>query len=276
MTMAAGKVFLVADDYGLSPAVSDGIRHLVTAGKLSGTGCMTLFPEWSAEAKKLLECSGYNEIYTGLHLTLTDFKPLTDGQAICKNGKLLPLKQLILAALKPSAEFTAQIHAELDAQLAAFTNAMGHVPHYLDGHQHVHFLPPVRSWLQSRYSSFTQWQVAPWVRGAPAVDFSQGIKIGLKTCFVAGLARGFNAQIQAVGYPVKGPLSGFYDWQKPEKFASVLNGRVVDGGVMMCHPGYIDDVLKDRDPLTGARESELKLLEKDLPFLLEKRVEMPV
>lgn len=276
MMTAGHKVFLVADDYGLSPRVSEGIRHLVTSGKLSGTGCMTLFPEWPDEAKKLLECSGYNGIYTGLHLTLTDFKPLTRGPAICKNSKLLPLKELILGALNPSVEFTAQVHAELDAQLAAFTNAMGHMPHYLDGHQHVHFLPPVRAWLQSRYSSFAQEQVVPWVRGAPAVEFSQGIKIGLKTCFVAGLARGFNAQMQAVGYPVKGPLSGFYDWRQPEKFGSVIKKLVADGSVMMCHPGYIDDVLKSRDPLTGARESELELLEKDLPFILEKRVEMPV
>ncbi|WP_313618552.1 ChbG/HpnK family deacetylase [Agrobacterium sp.] len=272
MSMAAGHVFLVADDYGLSPAVSNGIRHLISNGKLSGTGCMTLFPEWSGEAAKLRACQGYSNIFTGIHLTLTDFKPLTDGVAICRDGRLLPLKELILAALRPSQELTAQIHAELDAQLAAFTKEMGHLPHYLDGHQHVHFLPPVRSWLKNRFQTLAQDGGAPWVRGAPAVDFSQGLKIGLKTCFVAGLACGFDGEMRSTGFQVQGPLRGFYDWQQAEKFGSVLRGRVGDGTVMMCHPGYVDDVLQARDPLTGARAEELRLLEIDLPFALAKRV----
>lgn len=271
MTVAAAHVFLVADDYGLSPAVSDGIRHLISGGKLSGTGCMTLFPEWPAEAAKLRACQGYSNVFTGIHLTLTDFKPLTDAPAISKDGKLLPLKELILVALRPTDEFTAQVHAELDAQLAAFIAEMGHMPHYVDGHQHVHFLPPVRSWLKSRFQTLAQGDVTPWVRGAPAVDFSQGLKIGLKTCFVAGLARGFDGEMRSTGFQVEGPLRGFYDWQQTEKFGSVLRGRVGDGSVMMCHPGYVDDVLQARDPLTGARAEELRLLEMDLPFALAKR-----
>jgi chitin disaccharide deacetylase len=272
MSTAAAKVFLVADDYGLSPGVSDGIRQLISGGKLSGTGCMTLFPEWPGEAVKLKQCQGYDGVFTGIHLTLTDFKPLTDAPAISKDGKLLSLKELILGALRPTDEFTAQVHGELDAQLAAFTKDMGHMPHYLDGHQHVHFLPPVRSWLLNRFQTLSQGDVTPWLRGAPAVDFSQGLKIGLKTCFVAGLARGFDGEMRSVGFEVQGPLRGFYDWQQVEKFGPVLQGSIGDGSVMMCHPGYVDDVLKDRDPLTGARAHELALLDAGLPFALAKRV----
>ncbi len=42
----AQDIVLVADDYGLAPGIDRAIRTLIAAGKLSGTGCMTLFPEW--------------------------------------------------------------------------------------------------------------------------------------------------------------------------------------------------------------------------------------
>lgn len=42
----ARSIWLIADDYGFSPGVSETIRTLLETGRLSGTGCMTLFDDW--------------------------------------------------------------------------------------------------------------------------------------------------------------------------------------------------------------------------------------
>ena len=38
------SIRLIADDYGLSPGVSDAILDLIGRGRLTGTSCMTGFP----------------------------------------------------------------------------------------------------------------------------------------------------------------------------------------------------------------------------------------
>jgi predicted glycoside hydrolase/deacetylase ChbG (UPF0249 family) len=42
-----------------------------------------------------------------------------------------------------------------------------------------------------------------------------------------------------------------------------------DAGVVMCHPGFVDDVLVGLDPLTVQREQEFAFLRSDnlLPLL---------
>jgi chitin disaccharide deacetylase len=254
--------WLVADDYGLSPAVSRGIRQLIAAGRISGTGCMTLFPEWRDEAILLASCPGKADASIGLHMTLTDFAPLTGSQLLAPTGKMPPLKKLI-RLVNTQAAIADHIHAELDAQLEAFVAAMGHAPHYLDGHQHVHYLAPVRQWLKDKAAFFARQGPMPWLRGAPSVALATGLSMKAKVAFACGLALGFDTAMMEAGYPVAGPLSGFYNWNDGNEFAkamAVLGPKLQDGAVVMCHPGEIDDCLKSRDILVDARKVELDSL----------------
>jgi chitin disaccharide deacetylase len=255
------QLTLIADDYGLSPGVSLAIRELISAGKLSGTGCMTLFAEWQAEASKLKALCNEGEAEAGLHLTLTDFEPLS-GAGPLGSGKLPPLGKLIRASYlrRVKAE---SVEAELDAQLDAFTQVFGQYPHFLDGHQHVHFLPSVRGWMKKRFGDFSQAGQIPWLRGAPSFAGLPGINLKLKTGIVALLARDFNAEMSKCGFHVKGPLVGFYDWNRPDGFKPML-ARLEQASfgkaVMMCHPGFPDDQLRARDRLIAARSAEFAAL----------------
>ncbi|MCM2476997.1 ChbG/HpnK family deacetylase [Rhizobium sp. CG5] len=249
------RFVLVADDYGLSPGVSRAIRELLVAGKLTGTGCMTLFAEWPGEAAKLLELAPSDRTCIGLHLTLTDFRPLS---AAPDKVAMPALKQRLLAAYGGQGEEGA-IHAELDAQLSAFVSAMGHGPAYIDGHQHVHFLPVVRRWLLARKSHLQSLGPLPWLRGAPSLAWAPNVRLRAKVAIVAVIALGFDRQMRAAGYPVKGPLAGFYDWLQPQAFPPLMNflkERGQHGMVVMCHPGHGDDLLRARDPLVAARAVE--------------------
>lgn len=255
------SVLLVADDYGLSPAVSAGIRQLIEARRLSGTGCMTLFPEWPSEARLLEATAGLGECQIGLHLTLTDFPGLT-GFSLDGSGRMPRLSALI-AAVSATRRHDAAIARELDAQLAAFEAERGAVPAYLDGHQHVHFLRPVRLWLAARAGHFASGSSLPWLRGGPVTGLGEGIGLKAKIAFVAALARGFEIRMRAAGYGIRGPLCGFYDWRRPETFSPALDAwleTVPDGALMMCHPGGIDELLRARDGLVEARRVELDTL----------------
>ncbi|NUS21041.1 MAG: ChbG/HpnK family deacetylase, partial [Mesorhizobium sp.] len=150
------------------------------------------------------------------------------------------------------------VHAELDAQYGRFVEALGGPPDYIDGHQHVHFLPVVRNWLLAR---FGQSSHKPALRGAPGL-----VALDAKIAAIAALAAGFNRSMQRAGFSVMTPLSGIYDWRQPEKFASTLRAAVdtmSEQGVFMCHPGHVDEILRARDPMQGVREVEFGFLISD-------------
>lgn len=249
MAQTPRRAWLIADDYGLSPAVSAAIRALLLQRRLSGTGCMTLFNDWDDAARALKALDG--PFAVGMHLTLTDFPALS-------GGRTMPgLKRLIAASVRPDDE---AILAEADAQLARFRQAFGRDPAFIDGHQHVHFLPPARRWLMTRFSGTPEER--PWLRGAPTLKPAPA-GVTAKIVFARLLARGFDTQMRRHGFRVNGPLCGFYDWRRNGAFGAALDlflKSAPDGSVIMCHPGQVDDLLRARDIFTDAREEEAAAL----------------
>ena len=71
--MPARRLILIADDYGISPGVSAGIRELAERRRLTGTGVMATMKHWPAEAGALKDLHG--NIAVGLHFTLSDQPP---------------------------------------------------------------------------------------------------------------------------------------------------------------------------------------------------------
>jgi predicted glycoside hydrolase/deacetylase ChbG (UPF0249 family) len=249
------RIWVIADDYGLAPGVNDGIRALIEAGRISGTSCMTGFPDWESSAARLKPFAGRAAI--GLHLTLTDQPPLTGRTSLSPDGRLPPFGRLAAASsLRRIAR--SDVHAELDAQHQRFAAAFGRQPDFVDGHQHVHFLPVVRDWLRE---TFAQSPKKPWLRGAPAI--SPAAEAPAKVATIAALALGFDSAMRKAGFEIMGPLAGIYDWRKPERFEAMLErtmSDLPDGGLFMCHPGKVDAVLKARDAMLDARPVELEML----------------
>ncbi|TPN80603.1 ChbG/HpnK family deacetylase [Mesorhizobium sp. CU2] len=249
------SIRLIADDYGLAPGISGAILDLIDRGRLTGTGCMTGFPDWEQEAGRIRPFRTRTTV--GLHLTLTDQIAVTGPSSLAPEGRLPPLASLALP-IKRGRINAADIHAELDAQCDRFVAALGGPPAFIDGHQHVHFLPVVRKWLLTRFSAGAN---KPALRGAPA--FGGLDSATTKIAAVAALAAGFNKAMRRAGFTVMTPLSGIYDWRRPEKFAPTLQAAIdslPEQGVFMCHPGRVDDTLRARDVMQGAREVEFAFL----------------
>ncbi|MER9855752.1 MULTISPECIES: ChbG/HpnK family deacetylase [unclassified Mesorhizobium] len=248
------RIRLIADDYGLAPGVSAAILDLLDRGRLTGTSCMTGFPEWAKEAERIKPLCGRAAV--GLHLTLTDQLAVTGRSALAPEGRLPPLRALALPVLRGRID-ERHVHAELDAQYSRFVEALGRRPDFVDGHQHVHFLPVVRTWLRAR---FPEGADRPALRGAPAMA------AGAKVAAIAALAAGFNRSMQRAGFIVFQPLAGIYDWRYPEKFTAVLQAAVEglpERGLFMCHPGHVDETLRARDTMQGVREVEFAALASD-------------
>src|SRR6202008_2361628 len=68
-------------------------------------------------------------------------------------------------------------------------------------------------------------------------------------------------------------FAGAYDFSGSPDFGGLMAqflDSLPDGGLVMCHPGFVDDVLVSLDPLTTQREHEHAYLAgADFPRLLE-------
>src|SRR5215467_5479095 len=131
MTSAVRHIWLCADDYGISPAVSAAIRELVARGLINAASVMVLTPSFSASEAVALREAAVARAAIGLHLTLTaPFHPLTDF-APQRYGAFLPLNGMagrgFLRRLDRS-----RLDTEIASQFAAFHNAFGRPPDYVD------------------------------------------------------------------------------------------------------------------------------------------------
>lgn len=226
---------------------------------IDGTSCITVFPEWMAQANLLRQQALRSKSQIGLHLTLTDFRPASGSG---DDEPMPKLRRLLISNLSSTLRRD-QIEVELDMQLERFIEGIGKLPDFIDGHQHVHFLPIVRRWLETRIDRLRHDNRLPWLRGAPSIALAGGTRMKTKVAVIRMLANGFDRQMSAAGYVVRGPLIGFYDWRKPNRFSDVLHliKKVPPhGAVLMCHPGWVDETLTRRDKMVTARPYEFEWL----------------
>jgi hypothetical protein len=269
---APRRVWLVADDYGISPAVSTAIRDLIARHRLSATSVMTLTPSFSrSEATALLDAAG-SHAAIGLHVTLTGpFKPLTSDFAPLHEGAFPFLAGMAGRALAHR-QLPAFLEAEILRQFAVFQDAFGRAPDYVDGHQHIHVFPQISDALLRAVKV-----AAPqaWVRQCGRAPEAPKSLSDPKGYVLDALSRRFRRRAQAQGVRTNPAFAGTYSFapgaEFDKLFPTFLDG-LPDGGLIMCHPGKVDNELRRLDPLTTLRECEYAyLLGQSFPQLLAER-----
>lgn len=251
-------VVLCADDYAIAPGVSEAIRRLVAARRINATSVMTVFPGLDGEAEALLSAAHGCEASIGLHVTLTGaFAPLTPGMAV-PSGTFPTLPRLVLSALSRRLD-AAAVAAEVEAQFSAFAHAFGRPPDHVDGHQHVHVLPVVRSVV---LDATRRNAPSAWLRDvAPAKGALHGFD--LKGRLIGAFSSGFAGDAAKACLSTNHGFGGAYDFSADHDFAALLAHflkGVPERGLVMVHPGLVDDPLVARDPLTHQREVEYEVL----------------
>src|SRR5438876_1108370 len=151
------RIVLCADDYGQALAISQGIIHLIKEGRLSATSCMVNTSHWLDHAKWLIPYQ--HQIDIGLHFNLTSGNILSPGYVLKHGENFFSLPILLLKTFFRNLDQVA-IEAECHAQIDRFFDAMGFLPHYIDGHQHVHQFPIIREAVIAVYEKRLRWQNA--------------------------------------------------------------------------------------------------------------------
>ena len=268
-TQIVRRITLCADDYGLSPGVDRGIRELISRGRLNATTAMVVAPSFGKDAAKALLDLGRAAI--GLHVTLTaPFKPLTDFKSL-RGGKFLTLSNVLAMAMARRLD-PAAIHREISAQLEAFTAAFGRPPDFVDGHQHVHIFPQVRD---AFLRAVAEREPNAWVRQCGRVAGQPRKLHDRKGLLLDVLSVGLRRKAQRLGLRFNPAFAGTYSFAPeadfPRIFPSFLEG-LPDGGLVMCHPGFVDAELERLDPLTSSREREFAYFNGDeFPRLLSEK-----
>src|SRR6266404_2734933 len=140
------RIWLCADDYGLSEGVNRAIRDLIARGRLNATSVMVVGAAIGRDEVAALQTVAANSprCAIGLHATLTaPFRPLTMHFRPTDGGMFVAFPKLLRAGLLRRLD-PEIIHAELKMQLAAFNELFGRAPDFVDGHQHAQLFPQVR------------------------------------------------------------------------------------------------------------------------------------
>ena len=247
---------LCADDFGLAPGISAGIARLAQAQRLTAVSCITNSPHWEASAPLLATLPA--SVDTGLHINLTEGRPLS--ARLAKLWPRLPALPILIVrahlGLLPRAELRSEVHA----QLAAFRAATGVAPRYIDGHQHVHHLPVLRSIILDMVEHV---QPLPALRNTGRV---LGPGSAIKRWLIENTGGRALARELAQRVLLHNPaLLGAYDFVDPD-YRALMQGWLAElpreGGLVFCHPG--DKAAGDPpDAIAAARVRELAYLGSD-------------
>lgn len=255
---ALRRIWLCADDYGIAEGVNRAIRDLIARGRLNATSVMVVGPAIGrSEVSALQEAAAASpRCAIGLHVTLTaPFRPLSMYFRPLDGGLFLPFAKLLRAGMLRRLD-AGLVEDEVLAQLAHFSALFGRAPDFVDGHQHAQLFPQVRDGFLRAVK-----EAAPqaWVRQCGRHKPLGNVFGEPKALVLDLLSAQFRKRAAAAKIAFNPAFAGAYDFSKPSDFDTLMNGFVrdlPDGGLVMCHPGFVDETLESLDPLTAPREVE--------------------
>jgi predicted glycoside hydrolase/deacetylase ChbG (UPF0249 family) len=122
-------------------------------------------------------------------------------------------------------------------------------------------------------------EVAPgaWVRQGGRLQ-PLAKRLGAPKALVLDLLSAqFRKRAARAGIPFNPAFAGAYDFTKSPDFGALMRQfieNLPEQGLVMCHPGFVDETLVSLDPLTTQREAEHAFLAGDLfpPLLAANNV----
>jgi predicted glycoside hydrolase/deacetylase ChbG (UPF0249 family) len=263
------SIVLCADDYGQTQAISQAIIQLFQQKRLSATSCLTTSPHFRSHAEWLK--SPDIQAAIGLHINLTEGRPLSWALLNAEGETFPALSQLMIKAHLRVLDFNV-ILAEINAQLDEFKAVMGHLPDFIDGHQHVHQLPVIRDAVLKIYDQRLRQHPHCYVRCVddPSIFFRIKENAYIKRCLIQlNGASAFKKQLLQRKIPHNTSFSGIYNFElKPyseSKSHSQSNSysqlfpiflkQIKDNGLIMCHPGLPAEY-SDKDVIFYSRQDE--------------------
>lgn len=240
-----------ADDFGRSAEITSGIVAAFLHGIVTSASLMVTFPAFEMAA----DCVVKHRLHVGIHLNLTDGRPLSDPQAVpslvdqsgrfyAKNHFFLRLLQNLISLSEARRELEAQVQRALLRGLRL---------DHLNGHHHIHAVPK----LAPLCCDLARSVGIKFVRSIARPDFFSPATAAFQQWVV------FAASSKALRPNLRHPdhFWGFELMQRADKEAALL--KIVDRlrpGIneLMCHPGELSS--ENIGGYNAARVVELEAL----------------
>ncbi|MDE0092472.1 MAG: ChbG/HpnK family deacetylase [Oligoflexia bacterium] len=230
---------LCADDYALNSDVSLGILNLIQKKKINSVSCLTTTTCWKKKAGDLKHF--LKNIEVGLHLSLTDPKPIYSTG--CSLRALI--KKTYLGKLKKQ-----EIAQEIRAQMEMFSNSMGVLPNYIDGHEFCHHLPIIREALIDIAKEFHFKKNNIYVRvfypGNPPL--LKNSIFWLFNHLASSPSKKLITLLKKEGISFNSRLLGFhpYCWSPDKYFNYYFQMKPSKKDIFFCHPGLLSEDFSDK------------------------------
>jgi predicted glycoside hydrolase/deacetylase ChbG (UPF0249 family) len=211
----------------------------------------------------------------GVHLNLSDGPPVADAEAVMSllndEGEFAGGPESLLLKRARRGLLLQEVEQEWDAQIQKVRDA-GIQPTHVDGHKHVHMLPGlfdialrlvkkhgIGAIRVSLEASQLRAALSSGVKQRASVVMRQGVQArGLKL-----LARDAREEAERAGIATADYFCGIAQTGEltREGLAQLL--KILPEGTteLMCHPGYVDEVLKKTATrLQASRQAEMEIL----------------
>ena len=260
------RLTLCADDYGLNADVNDAILALVKAGRLNAVSCMAVGSAF--EAQPLLDAiSGAPiPVQIGLHLTLTEYKPLTAMPHLADAGMLPPVGSLLLDSHLRRIN-RVEIAREFESQFDAFEGAFGRLPDFMDGHQHIQIFPGIREDVINLLTTrkFGGETNRGWVRCCDAPTADLITQRNPRAILLAAMARRQRTRLARAGLHSNERFYGVNTFDQRESYRTLMRrwlrlvAKKTSPALIMCHPGQ--GAPNADDPISARRLDEFTYLD---------------
>ena len=253
----AVRVIVTADDFGLSPAVDQGILDAFQRGVVRNTALLVNFPDVRESVERLASAEG---LEVGIHLNLTAGPPVLpphEVPSLLTSTGVFPGLPRFFARVATRRVKLAEATREWAAQLE-LGQRLGCRFTSITSHQHVHMLPSLAGVAVHLARQF----------GIPAVRLSRFHTASMfrplrpKAVLLAPYGRAARRALAAGGIVHNDFVVEIAPrpHDATQQFCSMI--RRLPAGVfeVVSHPGYIDPVLRQRDALVEHRSLDLAVL----------------
>lgn len=249
------RLIINSDDYGRTPEVSRGIRDSHLRGVVTSTTCMMNIPTTAADIAIAMRETP--KLGLGVHLVLTADQPLVKHEAVKsitdEKGNFLKLAVLIEQINSINVD---EVKLEWRTQIEAFVQAAGRKPTHLDSHHHTSYfsLDLFRAMLELA-KEFKCGIRLPLVYGSNDMAGLPPELIGPIREYAPQLLNEFNPPRP------DGFFASFYGSLATRDELRKIFNQISDGTYeIMCHPGYVDEILLNASSYAKERETELEVL----------------
>lgn len=244
------RLVVNADDLGLHPRIDEGILEASRNGIVTSTTVLVTAPN----ADRAVAAAKAQGLGIGVHLSLCTFlpsaAPAEEVPSLVRSGRLRESWSSFVAAFAAGRIRLRDVRTELIAQVDR-ARQLGFEPDHLDGHQHLHVLPGIRSIVESLATE----------RGLP-VRWPRERFTAALLARPAALAK--SAVLRALSVGARGGLPGIghaHAGELLERPLRTLLEALPDGDWELgCHPGRRPDGVPEQPDWTYGWEGELAAL----------------